>query len=151
MNTENKTKLQHLMMASIDGESTVEQEAELREALLNNKDSAVEYHHLKNMKLMTMQSRLKPPPPELWDHYTHQTFTRVERGFAWILITLGAIVLISYTIWMALSEFFGDPSIAWWIKGSTGAVILGVILLMISFIRERLFLHKHERYKDIIR
>lgn len=151
MNTDNKLKLHHLMMASIDGETTVEQETELREALLKNKDDAIEYHRLKNMKLMTMQTRLRVPAPELWDQYSRQTLTRIERRFAWILITIGAVIFITYSLWMALSKFFMDPNIVWWIKASTGAVILGAILLMVSIIRERIYLNKHERYKDIIR
>lgn len=151
MNTHDTERFRMLMMASIDGESTPDQEAELQQYLLRDRSLAEEYHQLKNLKTMTSQNRIKEPPPELWDTWSRSSFTKVERGIGWILLTIGALVLIMYGVWMALSELLTDPGIAWWIRASVAAVVAGAVILLVSLARERIYLNKHERYKDIVR
>lgn len=151
MNTPEPKKIRELIMASIDGEITVEEERSLREILLNNPNWAEEYRELKKVKEMTSQAKLKEPKPELWDTYKHQTFTRIERGIGWILFTVGALVLLLYGAWQALSQILTDPGLAWWIKAAVVSGTAGLIILIVSFIREKLYLDKHERYKDIVR
>lgn len=151
MNTPDDERIKRLMMASIDGESTPEEESELKGILLNNQVWAEEYQQLKTLKEMTSKAKLKEPQPELWDSYKHQVFTRVERGLGWILFTVGAIVLLVYGAWMMFSEILTDPNLAWWLKGAIISAALGLIILLVSLLREKLYLDKHERYKDIIR
>ncbi len=151
MNTHDTERIRKLMMASIDGESTAEEEAELQERLLRDSKMAEEYQQLKNLKMMTSQNRIMEPSPELWDSYSRTLFTKLERRIGWILFTLGALVLLFYGSWMALSGLFEDPEIAWWIKTAVAATVAGGIILLVSLIRERIYLHKHERYKDIVR
>jgi len=151
MNTHDTERIRRLMMASIDGENTPDGEAELQQHLLRDRSLAEEYQQLKNLKTMTSQSRLKEPPPELWDTWSRSSFTKVERGIGWILLTTGALVLILYGAWVALSDLLTDPDIAWWIRAAVVAVTAGAVILLVSLVRERIYLHKHERYKDIIR
>ena len=151
MNTPDSDHIRKLMMASIDGESTPEEEIALKEILLNHPDWAEEYHQLKTMKEMTSQTKLKEPQPELWDSYKRTVFTRVERGIGWILFTIGALVLLFYGAWTMLSSIMTNPELAWWIKAAIGSVTAGVIILLVSLVREKLYLDKHERYKDVIR
>lgn len=75
---------------------------------------------------MTSQSRLKEPPPELWDSWSRSSFTKVERGIGWILFTAGALVLLLYGAWVVLSDLLTDPGIAWWIRAAVVAVTAGL-------------------------
>jgi hypothetical protein len=52
---------------------------------------------------------------------------------------------------MMLSTILTDPELAWWIKGAIVSVTAGAIILLVSLLREKLYLDKHERYKDVIR
>ncbi len=151
MNTPDPDRIRKLMMASIDGESSPEEENELKQILLDHPDWAEEYHQLKIMKDMTSQTKLKEPQPELWDNYKRRVFTRIERGIGWILFTLGAVVLLLYGAWTALSGILTDPNLAWWLKAAIISVTVGGIILLVSLLREKLYLDKHERYKDVIR
>lgn len=144
-------RIQQLMMASIDGESTPEEEAELKQMLIQDLELAEEYQQLKNLKIMTSQTRIKEPAPELWDHYSQTVFTKLERGIGWILFTIGALVLLFYGAWLALSDLLTDPGIAWWLKAAIVALVSGSIILLVSLVRERIYTNKHERYKDVIR
>lgn len=151
MNTPDSNHIQKLIMASIDGESTPQEESELKEILLDHREWAEEYHQLKIMKEMTSQTKLKEPQPELWDSYKRTVFTRIERGIGWILFTIGALVLLFYGAWTAMAEILTDPGLAWWIKAAIVSATAGVIILLVSLVREKLYLDKHERYKDVIR
>jgi len=151
MSTYNSERIRRLMMASIDGECTPEEEAELKQNLIQNRELAEEYQELKNLKNMTSQTRMKEPAPELWDHYSQTLFTKMERGIGWILFTIGALVLLFYGAWHILSDLLTDPGIAWWLKAAIAALVAGSILLLVSLVRERIYLNKHERYKDVIR
>lgn len=151
MNTPDPGQIRRLMMASIDGETTPEEEQALKKILQQHTKWAEEYNQLKIMKEMTSQTKLKEPQPELWDSYKRQVFTRIERGIGWILFTIGALVLLFYGAWTALSEILTDPELAWWLKGAIVSAVAGVIILLVSIIREKLYLDKHERYKDVIR
>lgn len=151
MNTPESDHIRNLMMASIDGESSPQEESELKKILLEQPEWAEEYHQLKTMKEMTSQTKLKEPEPELWDNYKRTVFTRVERGIGWILFTVGALVLLFYAAWMMLSSVLTDPGLAWGLKAAIVSVAAGVIILLVSLLREKLYLDKHERYKDVIR
>ncbi len=151
MNTLKPERIRQLMMASMDGECTPEEEAELQKILLDEPRWAEEYQQLKDLKIMTSQTRLKHPQPELWDHYRRRIFTKAERTIGWILFTIGALVLLFYVAWTTLHGFVTDPEVAWWLKAAVLSVTAGVIILFVSLLRERIYLNKHERYKDIIR
>lgn len=144
-------RIRQLMMASIDGENTLDEEAELKQYLLQNRELAEEYQQLKNLKKMTTQTKMKEPAPELWDSYSQTLFTKMERGIGWILFTVGALVLLFYGAWLVFSDLLTDPALAWWLKGAIIAVTAGTIILLVSLVRERMYMNKHERYKDVIR
>jgi anti-sigma factor RsiW len=50
-----------------------------------------------------------------------------------------------------VKEIIGDAEMPWWVKGAVFAAAAGIVILLFSVIREKLFLHKSERYKEIIR
>ena len=151
MSTHNPERIRQMMMASIDGEISSADEAKLKCILLEDPKRAEEYEQLKNLKIMTSQTHLKEPAPELWDNFNSRVFTKIERGIGWILFTIGALVLLFYGAWAALSDLLTDPELAWWLKSAIVAAVAGAIILFVSLIRERIYLNKHERYKDVIR
>jgi len=53
--------------------------------------------------------------------------------------------------WEAAREWVMSPEIPLWIKLAGISFWAGCAIMLVSVIREKLFLHKHERYKDIQR
>jgi len=141
--------IRNLMMASIDNEATADEERALQDILSKDTGLQKEYQELKTQKKMMTNLKTKSPPPKIWETYWGEVYNRIERAAGWILLSIGLIVLIIYGVWHMLSDFFMNPGYAWWLKGAVMCVTAGTIILLVSVIREKLFLHKNERYKDI--
>jgi len=110
-----------------------------------------EFEQMKALKILTAQHRPDDLPPEKWDQYWQGVYPRLERGLGWMLMSLGALVLLIYGSWEIAKEWILSPDIPLWIKAAGISFWTGLAILLISVIREKLFLHKQERYKDIQR
>ena len=78
-------------------------------------------------------------------------YVRLERGVGWVLLSLGAIVLISYGLWIGAQELIADTEMPLYLKGAILATTVGVVVLFVSVVREKLFVGRRERYKDVER
>ena len=88
-------------------------------------------------------------PDEVWDSYWQSLYKKLERGFGWILFSIGAIVLLFFGVYQILSDLYLNPSTPLFIKIAVTALLLGAIILLVSFSRERLFAYKRDRYKEV--
>lgn len=144
-------ELQRLMMAVIDGEADPAREQELLRYLGEDPELRREFDEMKTLKHATMKTQLTEPDSSLWNSYWMNTYSRMERGLGWILFSAGATLLLLFGAWEVTKEWLADPDLPFWVK--TAGILLGAgtIILLVSVIREKLFLHKNERYKDIQR
>ena len=78
-------------------------------------------------------------------------YRRVERGIGWTLLSVGAIVLLSYGLWQGIHELFGDLTVPWYVKGGVLALLVGIVILVVSVIREKYFIFKDDPYRDVNR
>lgn len=147
----NKQQILEWMMARLDGESTPEQDAEIDLWTSADPELRREYEQMQALKNLTQQHQPGQLPPEKWDQYWAGVYPRLERRLAWILMSLGALVLIAVGSWELAREWLMSPDIPVWIKAAGISFWLGCAIMLISVVREKLFLHKHERYKDIQR
>jgi hypothetical protein len=85
------------------------------------------------------------------DRYWKQTWNRAERGIGWLLFGTGAILLMGYGLFEASREFWSDPTVPLIVRIGAGAGGLGVLVLLVSLVRERLMLRKKERYSEVER
>ena len=60
-------------------------------------------------------------------------------------------MLILFGSWEIAREWILSPDIPLWIKAAGISFWSGLTILLISVVREKWFLHKQERYKDIQR
>ena len=93
--------------------------------------------------------RLKKPPRELWKTYWSSVYNKIERRFAWIIISIGAMVVLGFGIYELLEEFFKNPENSLVLKLGVSGLIIGGIILLVSILREQLFFRKNERYKEV--
>ena len=139
------------MMAALDGECSTEQVDELERALAENDGLRDEWSELNRLKEVTNMMSIRKPPEEVWQDYWGSVYARLERSIAWVLISVGAIVLLSWGIWEVIREVVADSQIHGGIKLALAALLLGVVVLLVSVVREKLFTHRADPYKDIER
>ena len=88
-------------------------------------------------------------PDKLWAGYWREVYNRLERGIGWILFSIGAMIVLIFAAWELLERFFLDPGQPFFLKLGIGLLITGLIVLLASIVRERLFSRKHDRYDEV--
>jgi len=140
-----------LIPAYLDGELSREQKEMLEEHLGKCSHCKQELLKFKKLKEVTEEMKFVEPPEEAWGRYWTGVYNRLERGTGWILTSIGAIILIFYGVWRWLQSLIKDPHFALMVKIGILTVAGGLIILLISVIREKIFTYKRERYKEVVR
>ena len=78
-------------------------------------------------------------------------YRRLERAFGWLLLSIGLIILTGYGAWHFLQDFLLDSTAPLLLRVGVGAGVAGMIVLLISIGRERLFFYRTERYREVQR
>lgn len=144
-------RARQLMMAALDGELAAAEQQELSRLLADDPVLAGEWRQLQRVKEVTSTMSFRTPPQEVWDSYWTGVYRRLERGAAWVLVSLGAIVVLSWGLWEAVQGILEDAELPLVVKGGLLAVIVGVIALLVSVIREKVLVRRNDPYKDVIR
>ena len=140
-----------LMMGALDGEISRQEEEELAKLLQNDPVLEAEWEQLQRVKEVTSGMVFRKPPEEIWDTYWTGVYRRFERGVGWILVSVGAMLLLSYGAWTGVQEFLGDTTTPAIVKYGLATVIVGLVVLFVSVVREKLFVRRKDPYKDVIR
>ncbi|UCG62573.1 MAG: zf-HC2 domain-containing protein [Candidatus Zixiibacteriota bacterium] len=146
----NKNK-RELLAGYIDGELSPEERQEFEQELAVNAELRAELEEFKKLKEVTGMMRYADLPEEVWDNYWQNLYRKLERGIGWILLSVGAIVLISFGLFQFFRELYTDPEIPFLIRISATALTVGAVILLVSFIRERIFAYNRDRYKEVTR
>ncbi len=88
-------------------------------------------------------------PDRLRAGYWRAIYNRLERGTGWIFFSIGAILLLAFGVWELLDKFFLSDQPPLLLKIGFGALLLGLIILLVSVGRERLFARAHDRYEEV--
>ncbi len=90
--------------------------------------------------------KFKQPHTEVWDKYWVNIYNRIERGIAWIIFSIGCMILLTYGLFKAVESIIAEPQLEIIVKIGILAVIAGTVILLVSVARERLFIKKTDRY-----
>ena len=127
-----------LLMRALDDELEPAERAELERLLSDNPELREEWDRLSKLKEVTGNMRLRNAPEEMWDGYWNSVYSRFERGLAWILVSLGAIVVGSWGAWYFVKDLMADADLPTVIKWSILALIVGLVTLLVSVLRHRI-------------
>jgi hypothetical protein len=139
------------MMGALDGELDDADQVEFERLLGRDSDLQTEWKRLNELKEVTSTMALRSPPEEVWETYWTSVYHRFERGVGWVLLSLGAIVSLSYGLWRFARELMADTTIPLFMKGAIVAVIVGGVILFVSVVREKWFVYRSDPYKDVQR
>jgi hypothetical protein len=129
-----------------------EVESQEFESLLNsNPELKSEFEEQKKIKEVLNKMKLKNPSKEAWDGYWLGVYNRIERGIAWIAISVGAIIFFGYASIESVNAFIHDTQTPPLVKVGISILFFGVLVLVFSLIREKFFTSKHDKYKEVQR
>jgi hypothetical protein len=146
-----KERFIYLNEKYLDGDITTEEQTELDSILKADSGLKKEFEEQVRIKGVLRKMKLKNPSVEVWDSYWLGVYNRLERGLAWILVSIGAVILIGYGAYEAVGKMLQDTSTPGFVKIGISALVTGGVILLLSIIREKLFTRKHDKYKEIQR
>ncbi|MBI3849344.1 MAG: hypothetical protein HY298_03480 [Verrucomicrobia bacterium] len=140
-----------LMTGALDGELSADEQAEFQQMLAASPERQTEWNEHRKLKEVTMQLKFANPPEEVWDRYWINVYNRIERRAAWILVSLGAMVVLFFAGFKAVESLLADAQMPWLVKGGILALLAGGVILFVSVLREKLFTRKTDKYKEVQR
>jgi len=144
-------RFRQLLMGAVDGELTSDQETEFFRLVDHYPACQKEWESYKKLKEVTQAMKFKSPSKEVWDNYWLNIYNRIERGIAWIIFSIGCIILITYGLFKGVEAMLADTQLEGIVKIAIIAVIAGTVILLVSVIREKLVTRKSDPYKEIQR
>jgi predicted anti-sigma-YlaC factor YlaD len=142
-------KLKELVSSYLDGELSQEERKLVEKHLEACSECRHAYREMAELGEVMRKMTIKEPPKEVWKVYTESVCNRLERGIGWILVSIGAMIILFFTGYQALKGLILDPGVPLIIKAGILCGLAGVAVLLVSLIRERVFVNKRERYKEI--
>ena len=116
-----------LMMGRLDGELTESESGQLDAHLADCAECSQQYKRFVQLKKGTSDMKFKPLPEMYWDEYWTHVYNKIERGISWILVSIGAILVLAYSLYRAMDEFFHNPAEPLVMKIGVGVLILGMM------------------------
>lgn len=139
-----------LLSAYVDGELDAADVARVEAHLATAAEARAEVERLRAFKKLTAGLRLREAPPEDWEAFWRSIYNRTERSLGWVLLVVGLSVaglwgLLQVTLAVLAATL---PVV---VKGGLLAGAAGLLVLLISVLRERLHTRRRTRYDDIVR
>lgn len=88
---------------------------------------------------------MDPEDQERWRKVMDNAFERTASGIGWVLVVGAVFVLVGYAGYEFLLADVEPPMVKW----AVGALYLGLAVLLLSVLRQRLKARKTDRYKDV--
>jgi anti-sigma factor RsiW len=140
-----------LLSAYVDGELEPTDAARVEAYLADSPAGRAEVRRLRELRALTDDLRLRPAPPEAWEAFWEGHYNRVERSLGWVLFGIGAVVVASWGVYRAALAIIGSPALPWWLRLAICAGSVGIVILLVSAVRERLYARRRTRYRDVVR
>jgi uncharacterized membrane protein len=147
----NCERYKSLIAGFVDKELSESETQELQEHLDKCADCRLDLDELNNWKGVSKQMKNSLLPDMKWDEYWRHLYNRMERGIGWILISIGAIVLLGIAVYHFVGDVLNSAQISPLEKVGIFALALGFVVLLVSVIREKLMVRKHDKYREIVR
>jgi predicted anti-sigma-YlaC factor YlaD len=144
-------EIRPLIAGYLDGELSPEDRARVEDHVAACDECARELDGQRALKeeLDTMMF-CEPSDAEL-ERYWQSVYNRLERGIGWLMFTIGAAVVACYGAFCLVERTVLDPNVALVFKLGIVALGLGIVVLFVSLLRERLAVSKSDRYSSGVR
>lgn len=129
----------------LDGELTQQQRQQVERLLDESPALRSELAELEKMQSTIKTLPHKEIGKERLNEMVSSSTQRVTQKSGWALYVVGLAVLVGW----GLYQFSRDDEVHLVEKIATGMVLMGVVLLFVSVLRQRLSEARNDRYKDV--
>jgi len=140
-----------LLMGYLDSELTELETVRIEQHLGQCADCAKELEEFRKLKEVTQNMRVLTPDARSWDEYWSHVYNRLERRAGWILMSIGSILILSYGLYSLVAKFLLRSDFPLLIRIGIVALVVGFCTLLISVLRERIFMSRIDKYERIKR
>ena len=95
--------------------------------------------------------KFKTPPDKIWDTYWLNVYNRIERGIGWILLSIGAMILLAFGGYHFVINVIADKTLPLIIRIGILSALAGLVVLFVSVVREKILLRKSDPYSEVQR
>jgi predicted anti-sigma-YlaC factor YlaD len=138
-------QIRALLSAYLDEELTQADSQRVRIHLEDCPECRQHLHELGRLKSLTGRLAFPDPPEEKMKELERRLSVRLSRGLGWILVCGGAAAWLVYALVMAILHW-RTPTVK---EMLGGAVLVGLLMLFFSVLRERLLELPHDRYRSV--
>ncbi len=85
------------------------------------------------------------------DRFWLGVYSRLERGVAWTLVSASASVLLGYWAYVFATEFMADASVPVVVRLGAAGLLLGILLLLLGALRERIRARSTDPFRRVRR
>ena len=149
MGYQDHQEIKELISSYVDGELSEAQKKSVENHLKECPECQKEFEEMRELEEVMGQMELKKPPKETWQVYWSSVYNRMERSIGWILFSIGAIILLFFGGYKAVEGIIQDQTTPLLLKVGILVAMAGLVVLLVSLLRERLFVRKRERYKEV--
>lgn len=142
-------RLKKLISPYLDGELGEEEVRQIETHLATCPECRREMEQMRKLEEVMGMMKLKSPPQEMWDVYWRSVYNRLERGLGWILLSLGSIILLFFGAYKMVEGIIKDATVSLVLKVGLLVFLAGIVVLLVSIVREQFFLRRKERYKEV--
>ncbi|TET22019.1 MAG: hypothetical protein E3J71_07425 [Candidatus Stahlbacteria bacterium] len=144
-------RFKHLLLKVVDGVASDKERQEFLAHIRSCEECRCEYGEFRNLEELMSTIKLKDLSEDARAAYARSLYNRLERGLGWIFLSLGAILLLGFGGFMLIKEFIINPAVSVILKIGVCAVLAGLIVLLVSVLKERLFVRKYDKYSKEVK
>ncbi|MGD2294227.1 MAG: zf-HC2 domain-containing protein [Candidatus Aminicenantes bacterium] len=142
-------RIKELISSYHDGGLSGEQKKAVEKHVQECVECHKELEEMKKFEEVMSQMELKKPKPEVWQVYWTSVYNRLERRIGWILFSVGAMILLFFGGYKMFESLIRDTDTPFLVKVGILTGLAGLVVLLVSVLRERIFTRKRERYKEV--
>jgi hypothetical protein len=144
-------EMKFLVMALVDGELDETEASRVRGHLESCPDCQATFSEQTKVKEVANTMKFKKLPEYYWDEYWQHIYNRIERSAAWIFTSVGAIIVLSFSAWYFVDAILANKELNIYFKAGIFLLAIGLVILGVSTLREKLMVKRIDKYRGIER
>lgn len=131
-----------MMSGYLDGELDDADRRAFEERLESDPELRRELGEMRQLVSAASDINVPDPPEDVWDSFLDDVYNRLERRVGWLFIIVGMVALTTWAVYL----FVVIPWASALTKILCAVPVVGLTVLFLSVLRERMFIAKTDRY-----